>query len=123
VVEKPSEHGARRARRGLLLVGQWHLYNHIRLFLLRPGSYVAPVWFPVRGARHLTSSSSPPAASILMELVIGPFDRDATVPSGSYHLHNFAKSQQGKPLLQNIFRKRVVFAPIVHVFLLLFTPV
>ncbi|KAF0900954.1 hypothetical protein E2562_037088 [Oryza meyeriana var. granulata] len=79
---------------GFLLVGMWHLYNHIRLFLLRPSSYVAPVWFPVRRARYLelVLVIAGAVASILMELVIGParhqpFDGDGTVPSD--HLHNF----------------------------------
>ena len=73
---------------GFIVVGLWHLYSHIRLFLLRPGSYVAPVWFPVRGARHLELILviSGAVASILMELVVGParhqpFDDDGTVPS------------------------------------------
>ena len=38
---------------GFLLIGLWQLFSHTRLFLLRPGSYTAPVWFPVRGVRHL----------------------------------------------------------------------
>ena len=70
------------------------MFSHTRLFLLRPGSYTAPVWFPVRGVRHLELILIivGTAISILMELVIGPekhrpFDDDGTIPSN--HLHNF----------------------------------
>ncbi|PVH37046.1 hypothetical protein PAHAL_6G230400 [Panicum hallii] len=89
---------------GFLVVGLWHLYNHIRLFLLRPRSYVAPVWFPVRGARHLELILviAGAAASILMELVIGParhqpFDADGAVPAE--HLHNFEHASISLALL------------------------
>ena len=89
---------------GFLVVGLWHLYNHIRLFLLRPSSYVAPVWFPVSGARHLEPILviAGAAASILMELVVGParhqpFDRDGTVPAN--HLHNFEHASISLALL------------------------
>jgi hypothetical protein len=89
---------------GSIVVGLWHLYSHIRLFLLRPGSYVAPVWFPVRGARHLELILviAGAVASILMELVIGParhqpFDDDGTVPSD--HLHNFEHASISLALL------------------------
>ncbi|OQU80608.1 hypothetical protein SORBI_3007G151600 [Sorghum bicolor] len=87
-----------------IVVGLWHLYSHIRLFLLRPASYVAPVWFPVRGARHLELSLviAGAVASILMELVVGParhqpFDSDGTVPSD--HLHNFEHASISLALL------------------------
>ncbi|RLN04981.1 hypothetical protein C2845_PM13G19560 [Panicum miliaceum] len=89
---------------GFLVVGLWHLYNHTRLFLLRPRSYVAPVWFPVRGARHLELILviAGAAASILMELVVGParhhpFDRDGAVPGD--HLHNFEHASISLALL------------------------
>ncbi|XP_066326993.1 uncharacterized protein [Miscanthus floridulus] len=89
---------------GFIVVGLWHLYNHIRLFLLRPGSYVAPVWFPVRGARHLELILviAGAVASILMELIVGParhqpFDDDGTVPSD--HLHNFEHASISLALL------------------------
>ncbi|KAJ1268784.1 hypothetical protein BS78_07G160200, partial [Paspalum vaginatum] len=89
---------------GFLVVGLWHLYNHIRLFLLRPGSYVAPVWFPARGARYLELILiiAGAVASILMELVVGParhqpFDDDGTLPSD--HLHNFEHASISLALL------------------------
>uniref|UniRef100_A0A0E0QK04 Uncharacterized protein n=1 Tax=Oryza rufipogon TaxID=4529 RepID=A0A0E0QK04_ORYRU len=89
---------------GFLLVGLWHLYNHIRLFLLRPTAYVAPVWFPVRRARYLELALviAGAVASILMELVVGParpqpFDADGTVPSD--HLHNFEHASISLALL------------------------
>uniref|UniRef100_A0A0D3H151 Uncharacterized protein n=1 Tax=Oryza barthii TaxID=65489 RepID=A0A0D3H151_9ORYZ len=71
---------------GFLLVGLWHLYNHIRLFLLRPTAYVAPVWFPVRRARYLELALviAGAVASILMELVVGPADHAGV--EGQYHL-------------------------------------
>uniref|UniRef100_A0A0D9X8P0 Uncharacterized protein n=1 Tax=Leersia perrieri TaxID=77586 RepID=A0A0D9X8P0_9ORYZ len=74
------------------------------LFLLRPSSYVAPVWFPVRRARYLelVLIIAGAAASILMELIIGParhnpFDADGTVPSD--HLHNFEHASISLSLL------------------------
>ncbi|VAI18173.1 unnamed protein product [Triticum turgidum subsp. durum] len=72
---------------GFLLIGLWQLFNHIRLFALRPDSYAAPLWFPARGVRHLELILiiAGTSASILMELVIGPakhqpFDDDGTIP-------------------------------------------
>uniref|UniRef100_A0ACD5YHI2 Uncharacterized protein n=1 Tax=Avena sativa TaxID=4498 RepID=A0ACD5YHI2_AVESA len=89
---------------GFLLIGLWQLFNHVRLFALRPGSYAAPVWFPVRGVRHLELILVivGSAASILMELVVGParhqpFDEDGTIPSD--HLHNFEHASISLALL------------------------
>lgn len=79
---------------GFLLIGLWHFFNHIRLFSVRPKSYVAPPWFPSPFLRHLELILIilGSLASISMELVIGPekhqpFDDDGTIPSN--HLHNF----------------------------------
>ncbi|KAG0543908.1 hypothetical protein BDA96_02G229400 [Sorghum bicolor] len=76
------------------LIGLWHLFGHSRLFLLQRGSYVAPVWFPVPGVRHieLIMIIIGSVISVSMELVIvqpkhQPFDDDGTIPS--VHLHNF----------------------------------
>ncbi|KAL6614127.1 hypothetical protein ACP70R_036397 [Stipagrostis hirtigluma subsp. patula] len=89
---------------GFLIIGLWQLFNHIRLFLLRPSSYAAPVWFPVRGVRHLELILIiiGTATSILMELVIAPrkhqpFDADGTIPSN--HLHNFEHASISLALL------------------------
>ncbi|WVZ65132.1 hypothetical protein U9M48_014544 [Paspalum notatum var. saurae] len=89
---------------GFLVIGLWQLFSHTRLFLLRPGSYSAPVWFPVRGVRHLELILIivGATASILMELVIGPakhqpFDDDGTIPSD--HLHNFEHASISLALL------------------------
>uniref|UniRef100_A0A0E0QS28 Uncharacterized protein n=1 Tax=Oryza rufipogon TaxID=4529 RepID=A0A0E0QS28_ORYRU len=89
---------------GFILIGMWQLFNHIRLFALRPSSYAAPVWFPVRGVRHLELILVivGAAISILMELVIGParhqpFDDDGTIPSN--HLHNFEHASISLALL------------------------
>ncbi|KAG0543910.1 hypothetical protein BDA96_02G229500 [Sorghum bicolor] len=89
---------------GFLLIGLWQLFSHIRLFLLRPSSYSAPVWFPAPGVRHLELILIiiGAAMSILMELVIGPakhqpFDDDGTIPSD--HLHNFEHASISLALL------------------------
>ncbi|KAK1699582.1 hypothetical protein QYE76_016279 [Lolium multiflorum] len=78
---------------GFLVIGLWQLFNHIRLFALRPSSYVAPVWFPARGVRHLELMLIivGAATSILMELFVSPrkhqpFDDEGSIPS--VHLHN-----------------------------------
>ncbi|TVU05594.1 hypothetical protein EJB05_48762, partial [Eragrostis curvula] len=93
--------------------GLWHLYSYIRLFLLRPRSYVAPVWFPVRGARHqleLILVAAGALASILTELVVGParhhpFEDDGTVPAN--HLHNFEHASISLALAVRLDRARV----------------
>uniref|UniRef100_A0A0D9XE92 Uncharacterized protein n=1 Tax=Leersia perrieri TaxID=77586 RepID=A0A0D9XE92_9ORYZ len=89
---------------GFILIGMWQLFNHIRLFALRPSSYTAPVWFPARGIRHLELILIiiGTTISILMELVIGParhqpFDDDGTIPSD--HLHNFEHASISLALL------------------------
>ncbi|GJN33853.1 hypothetical protein PR202_gb22480 [Eleusine coracana subsp. coracana] len=77
-----------------LLMGLWHLFAHTRLFLMRPSSYTAPIWFPVPGVRHLELLTIiiGSVIDILMELVLvqakhQPLDDDGTIPSA--HLHNF----------------------------------
>ncbi|WOK96136.1 transmembrane protein 45A-like [Canna indica] len=79
---------------GFLVIGLWHLYNHIRLHSARPSSYVSLPWFPASKLRHLELYLiiAGSLASISMELVIGPekhqpFDDGGTIPSN--HLHNF----------------------------------
>ncbi|KAJ3699172.1 hypothetical protein LUZ61_002877 [Rhynchospora tenuis] len=79
---------------GFLLLGLWHLYNHIKLYSLRPKTYVAPPWFPTRKLHHLELILiiGGSLLSIAAELFIGPqkhqpFDSDGTIPSN--HLHNF----------------------------------
>ncbi|XP_031257680.1 transmembrane protein 45B-like [Pistacia vera] len=77
-----------------LLLGLWHLFNHIKLHSLHPKSYKSTTWFPSPKIKYLELffimlGSS---ISIAMELVIGPrkhhpFDSDGTIPSN--HLHNF----------------------------------
>ncbi|KAF8398539.1 hypothetical protein HHK36_017469 [Tetracentron sinense] len=82
---------------GFLLIGLWHLFNHIKLYALHPNSYTSSPWFPTSSLRYLelflimVGSS----LSIAMELFIGPsrhqpFDSDGTIPSN--HLHNFEHS-------------------------------
>ncbi|KAG6509957.1 uncharacterized protein LOC121977421 [Zingiber officinale] len=80
---------------GFLVIGLWHLFNHVRLHSVRPGSYASLPWFPAGGRlRHLELYliAFGSLASISMELVIGPakhqpFDDDGSIPSD--HLHNF----------------------------------
>ncbi|KAM2046730.1 hypothetical protein ACFX1T_005482 [Malus domestica] len=82
---------------GFLLIGLWHLFNHIKLHLNQPNTYTAPSWFPTSKFKYLElflimGGSS---ASIAMELFIGPqkhqpLDDDGTIPSN--HLHNFEHS-------------------------------
>ncbi|GKV21749.1 hypothetical protein SLEP1_g31701 [Rubroshorea leprosula] len=80
-----------------LLLGLWHLFNHVKLHLLHPNSYTSSPWFPTSKIRYIelflimVGSS----ISISMELFIGPerhqpFDPDGTIPSN--HLHNFEHS-------------------------------
>ncbi|EXB87360.1 hypothetical protein L484_016706 [Morus notabilis] len=82
---------------GFLLIGLWHLFNHIKLHALHPTSYTAPPWFPASKLRHLELFliMAGSAASVAMELFIGPkshqpLDPDGTIPSN--HLHNFEHS-------------------------------
>ncbi|PON65179.1 hypothetical protein PanWU01x14_118850 [Parasponia andersonii] len=83
---------------GFLLIGLWHLYNHIKLHALHPDSYVAPPWFPTSKPTkyaELILIMAGCSASVAMELFIGPerhqpFDPDGTIPSN--HLHNFEHS-------------------------------
>ncbi|XP_019418294.1 PREDICTED: transmembrane protein 45A-like [Lupinus angustifolius] len=82
---------------GFLLIGLWHLYNHIKLHVLNPKSYISPPWFPTSKSKYLELFliMAGSIASISMELFIGPdkhqpFDSDGTIPSN--HLHNFEHS-------------------------------
>ncbi|PNT64692.1 uncharacterized protein LOC100846845 [Brachypodium distachyon] len=84
---------------GFFAVGLWHLFNHIRLFSLRPDSYVAPVWFPVPRARWrylepaLVIAGS--ALEFAMEMFVDhstflPFDADGSIPADRLHNHEHA---------------------------------
>ncbi|KAL5995405.1 hypothetical protein ACLOJK_025464 [Asimina triloba] len=82
---------------GFLLIGLWHLFNHIKLHCLNPNTYTAPAWFPSHRLKHaeLILIMLGATMSIAMELFIGPdrhqpLDPDWTVPSN--HLHNFEHS-------------------------------
>lgn len=77
-----------------LILGLWHLFNHIKLHIKNPNSYISPTWFSTSKFKYLELYLIMLAstASISMELFIGPdrhqpFDTDGTIPS--YHLHNF----------------------------------
>ncbi|CAL9102471.1 unnamed protein product [Musa textilis] len=89
---------------GFLVIGLWHLFNHIKLHSLRPSSYGSRPWFPTSKLRrlelYLIMLGS--LASISMELVIGPekhqpFDDDGTIPSN--HLQNFEHASISLALL------------------------
>jgi hypothetical protein len=79
---------------GFLIIGLWHLINHIKLHVKNPNTYISPPWFPTSKFKYLELYLIMVAtiASISMELFIGPdrhqpFDPDGTIPSN--HLHNF----------------------------------
>ncbi|KAF4366011.1 hypothetical protein G4B88_031380 [Cannabis sativa] len=83
---------------GFLLIGLWHLFNHIKLHVLHPNSYIAPPWFPTLKPtkyNELILIMIGSMASVAMELFIGPerhqpLDHDGTIPTN--HLHNFEHS-------------------------------
>lgn len=82
---------------GFLLIGLWHLFNHIKLHALNPKSYKGPSWFPSAKFKYLelVLIMAGSTASVAMELFIGPerhqpLDPDGTIPSN--HLHNFEHS-------------------------------
>lgn len=82
---------------GFLVIGLWHLFNHIKLHALHPKTYTSLPWFPTSRIRYfeLFLIMGGCLASILMELFIGPnkhqpLDHDGTIPSN--HLHNFEHS-------------------------------
>ncbi|KAK4741517.1 hypothetical protein SAY87_025105 [Trapa incisa] len=80
-----------------LIIGMWHLFNHIRLHARSPSSYSSPTWFPTPGVRHLELFliMSATTVSVAMELFVGPergqpLDSSGSIPSN--HLHNFEHS-------------------------------
>ncbi|WOH09765.1 hypothetical protein DCAR_0729224 [Daucus carota subsp. sativus] len=88
---------------GFLVIGLWHLFNHIKLHALHPNSHSSSPWFPTSKIRYLElfSIMASCTTSIAMELFIGParhqplttsitFDTDGSIPSN--HLHNFEHS-------------------------------
>lgn len=82
---------------GFFAVGLWHLFSHIRLFSLRPDSYVAPVWFPVPRVRYLelVLIIAGSAVEFVMEMFVDhstflPFDADGSIPSDRLHNHEHA---------------------------------
>nr|QGN65308.1 mitochondrial carrier protein [Oryza punctata] len=82
---------------GFVAVGVWHLFNHIKLFSQRPDTYVAPVWFPVPGARYLELALiiAGSAVEFAMEMFVDhstllPFAADGSIPSDRLHNHEHA---------------------------------
>ncbi|PWA34099.1 hypothetical protein CTI12_AA622410 [Artemisia annua] len=82
---------------GFLVIGLWHLINHIKLHVQNPKTYHSLPWFPSTKIRYLELFLIMIGCtmSIAMELFIGPdrhqpFDTDGTIPSN--HLHNFEHS-------------------------------
>ncbi|KAL5563479.1 hypothetical protein UlMin_033226 [Ulmus minor] len=89
---------------GFLLIGLWHLFNHIKLHALNPNSYIASPWFPTFKSKYseLYLIIAGSTASIAMELFISPekhqpFDSDGTIPT--VHLHTFEHSSISLALL------------------------
>ncbi|XP_044498659.1 transmembrane protein 45B-like [Mangifera indica] len=77
-----------------VVLGLWHLLNHIKLHSLNSTSFTSSPWFPCAKIRYIELYLIMLATSISMaiELVIGPqkhhpFDTDGTIPSN--HLRNF----------------------------------
>lgn len=82
---------------GFLVIGLWHLFNHVRLHARAPSSYSSLPWFPAPRIRYLELYliMFGCCISIAMELFIGPdrhqpLDPDGTIPSN--HLHNVEHS-------------------------------
>ncbi|KAL2341233.1 hypothetical protein Fmac_009173 [Flemingia macrophylla] len=82
---------------GFVVIGLWHLFNHTKLHALNPTSYTAPPWFPAAKLKHLELLliMAASAASVSMELFIGPerhqpLDPDGSIPSN--HLQNLEHS-------------------------------
>ncbi|OWM73416.1 transmembrane protein 45B-like [Punica granatum] len=82
---------------GFLVIGLWHLFNHIKLHSQGPKSNSSLLWFPAPKIRYLELYliMLGCSLSIAMELFIGPvrhqpLDPDGTIPSN--HLHNFEHS-------------------------------
>ncbi|KAK4786259.1 hypothetical protein SAY86_002948 [Trapa natans] len=95
---------------GFLIIGLWHLFNHIMLHARSPSSYSSPTWFPAPGIRHLELFliMFGSTVSVAMELFIGPqrgqpLDSYGSIPSN--HLHNFEHS-----LISSSFFTYAVFA-------------
>ncbi|XP_028800486.1 transmembrane protein 45B-like [Neltuma alba] len=84
---------------GFIIVGLWHLFNHIKLHAISPMSYnyCTTFWFPTRKFKYLELIFIMVSSSIFiaMELFISPshhqpFDPDGSIPST--HLHNLEHS-------------------------------
>ncbi|KAM7279713.1 hypothetical protein ACFE04_006847 [Oxalis oulophora] len=77
-----------------VLLGTWHLFNHVKFHILHPTTYTSSPWFPVSKLKYLELILILIACSVnvTFELFITPskhqpLDRDFTIPSS--HLHNF----------------------------------
>ncbi|GLU19551.1 hypothetical protein SLE2022_357970 [Rubroshorea leprosula] len=77
-----------------LVLGLWHLFNHIKLHLVHPNSYTSSPWFPISKIRYMELFLIIIFSSIFIstELFIGheryqPFDPDGSISSS--RLHNF----------------------------------
>ncbi|KAK9736052.1 hypothetical protein RND81_04G246900 [Saponaria officinalis] len=85
---------------GFMVIGVWHLYNHLKILAQHGASYYkSQPWFPLmhgllrRLELYLIICGC--TLSVAMELFIGPdkhqpLDADGTIPSN--HLHNFEHS-------------------------------
>lgn len=84
---------------GFVVIGLWHLFNHIKLHALSPKSYTScpTFWFPTPKFKYLELVFIMASSSIFiaLELFISPthhqpFDPDGSIPSS--HLHNLEHS-------------------------------
>ncbi|KAI9077044.1 hypothetical protein K1719_041000 [Acacia pycnantha] len=84
---------------GFLLIGTWHLFNHIKLHALNPTTYnyCNTLWFPIPKFKYLELIFIMVSSTIFisLELFISPshhqpFDPDGSIPTT--HLHNLEHS-------------------------------
>ncbi|XP_034594479.1 uncharacterized protein [Setaria viridis] len=74
-------------------IGLWQLFNHIRLFSLDPGTYVAPAWFPAPRVRYLELLVilAGGAYGFVSEMFRSmPFNADGSIPEARLRHHEHA---------------------------------
>ncbi|KAF4353478.1 hypothetical protein F8388_010662 [Cannabis sativa] len=66
-----------------LMIGLWHLYNHIKLHALHPKSYIALPWFPTSKSKYLELISTMVFCSISLfeELYLRPHNHQILNPN------------------------------------------
>lgn len=73
---------------GFIVIGVWHLFNHLKLHALRPDSYYGSLWFPTAKIRYLELYLIMFGTSILIATELfflprkhHPFASDGSIPS------------------------------------------